>query len=321
MTPNRHVQIGNPIRRYWINRKYKDRLFRRIFKKKKDLLQLYNAINNTAYTNPEDLIITTLEDTIILSMKNDLSFIISSSMNLYEHQSTFNPNMPIRVVFYFSRLYEMYIALHELNIYDSALIKLPTPQYVIFYNGDADKPDRMILKLSDAFQLPETENEVIPALECTAVMLNINYGHNEELLNKCKPLRDYSIFTTKIKNYKHTGMTLEDAVDRAIDECIEEDVLVDILFKHRTLAKNSILTEYSEKKQRKLDLQSGFEHGLECGIERGIEQTLQVIVSKKIRKKMTLDMIANDLEEDIEVIRPIYEKVKQEMKTSKENRT
>lgn len=315
MTQKRHIQIRNSIKRYWVNRKYKDRLFRKIFNNKKDLLQLYNAINNTSYTNPEDLTITTLDDTIILSMKKDLSFIISSAMNLYEHQSTFNPNMPIRGVFYFSRLYETYITQHKLDIYDSKLVKLPTPQYVIFYNGDADKPDRMVLKLSDAFQLSETETGIIPALECTAVMLNINYGHNEELLNKCKPLKDYSIFTTKVKDYKRIGLSLEDAVDKAIDECIEEGVLMDILFKHRTLAKNTILTEYNEKKRRKLDRQSGFEDGLACGIERGTEQTLKLIVAKKIRKNMTLDMIANDLEEDIKVIRPIYEAAKKEIES------
>ena len=309
MTQKQHIQIRNSFKRYWCNRRYKDRLFRKIFNNKKDLLQLYNAINNTSYTNPENLTITTLDDTIILSMKNDLSFIISSAMNLYEHQSTFNPNMPIRGVFYFSRLYEAYIAQHKLDIYGSKLIKLPTPQYVIFYNGDADKPDQMVLKLSDAFQLSETETGMIPALECTAVMLNINYGHNEELLNKCKPLKDYSIFTTKVKDYKRIGLSLEDAVDKAIDECIEEGVLMDILFRHRTLAKNTILTEYNEKKRRKLDRQEGFEDGLACGAE----QTLKLIVSKKIGKNMTLDMIAKDLEEDIEVIRPIYEKVKQEM--------
>ena len=315
MTQKRHIQIRNSIKRYWVNRKYKDRFFRKIFQDKEDLLQLYNAINNTSYTNPENLTITTLDDTIILSMKNDLSFIISSAMNLYEHQSTFNPNMPIRGVFYFSRLYEAYIAQHKLDIYDSKLVKLPTPQYVIFYNGDADKPDRMVLKLSDAFQLSETETGMIPALECTAVMLNINYGHNEELLNKCKPLKDYSIFTTKVKDYKRIGLSLEDAVDKAIDECIEEGVLMDILFKHRTLAKNTILTEYNEKKRRKLDRQSSFEDGLACGIERGTEQTLKLIVAKKIRKNMTLDMIANDLEEDIKVIRPIYEAAKKEIES------
>lgn len=294
MTRKRHIQIHKSIKRYWVNRRYKDRLFRKIFKNKKDLLQLYNAINNTSYTNPEDLTITTLDDTIILSMKNDLSFIISSAMNLYEHQSTFNPNMPIRGVFYFSRLYETYIAQHKLDIYDSKLVKLPTPQYVIFYNGDADKPDRMVLKLSDAFELPETETRMIPALECTAVMLNINYGHNEELLNKCKPLKDYSIFTTKVKDYRRTGLSLEDAVDRAIDECIEEGVLMDILFRHRTLAKNTILTEYNEKKRRKLDRQSGFEDGLERGIEAFILDNLEEGVAEnriinKLRLRFQLD--------------------------------
>lgn len=289
MTRKKHIQFHNSIKRYWGNKKYKDRLFRRIFRDKKDLLQLYNAINNTSYTNPEDLTITTLDDTIILSMKNDLSFIISSAMNLYEHQSTFNPNMPIRGIFYFSRLYETYIAQNKLDIYGSKLVKLPTPQYVIFYNGDTDKPDRLELKLSDAFNLSTSEQNLIPALECTAVMLNINYGHNEELLNKCKPLKDYSIFTTKVKEYKRTGLSLEDAVEKAIDECIQEGVLMDILLKHRTLAKNAILTEYNEKKRRKLDRQSGFEDGLECGIEAFIMDNIEEGISEnRIVNKLML---------------------------------
>lgn len=289
MTKQKRIPINRPIKNYWINRKYKDRLFRKIFNNKKDLLLLYNAINNSSYTNPEDLIITTLDDTIILSMKNDLSFIISSAMNLYEHQSTFNPNMPIRGVFYFSRLYELYIAQHKLNIYDSKLVKLPTPQYIIFYNGDSDKPDRMELKLSDAFEVPESANQMIPALECTAIMLNINYGHNEELLNKCKPLKDYSIFTTKIKNYRNSGIPLSNAIDKVINECIEEGVLVDILMKHRTLAKNVILTEYNEKKQRKMDRRSGYEEGLLQGIESLILDNIENgLDDKQITDKLIL---------------------------------
>lgn len=270
-------------------------MFRRIFKNKNDLLQLYNAINNSSYKNPDDLIITTLDDTIILSMKNDLSFIISSSMNLYEHQSTFNPNMPIRGVFYFSRLYEVYIAQHKLDIYGSTLIKLPSPQYVIFYNGDIEKPDRTILKLSEAFELPEHSSDITPALECTAIMLNINYGHNEELLNKCRPLKEYSIFTSRVKDYRLRGFSLNDAIDKAIDECIKEGVLVDILLKHRTLAKNSILTEYDEKKRRRLDHQEGYNEGLERGIECGIERGIECGIERGIEA-----LILDNLEEGIE---------------------
>ncbi len=102
-------RIYSLLRRIYPNKKYKDRLFQRVFEDKKDLLELYNAMNRTSYQNPDDLEITTLEDVIYLSMKNDLSIIIASSLNLYEHQSTFNPNMPIRGLLYFARLYEAYI--------------------------------------------------------------------------------------------------------------------------------------------------------------------------------------------------------------------
>lgn len=130
--------IQNLLSGIYPNRKYKDRLFQRVFQNKEDLLELYNAINNTAYTNPEELKITTLEDAIYLSMKNDLSFVISATLNLYEQQSTFNANMPIRGLMYFSRLYEAYIKENSLDIYGKALVKLPAPQYIIFYNGRED---------------------------------------------------------------------------------------------------------------------------------------------------------------------------------------
>lgn len=108
------------FKRYFLNRKYKDRLFQRVFEDKKDLLDLYNAINDTNYSNPDDLEITTLEDVIFMSMKNDKSFIISSTMNLYEHQSTINPNMPIRGLLYFAELYDEYIKLHDLDVYGAS---------------------------------------------------------------------------------------------------------------------------------------------------------------------------------------------------------
>lgn len=273
------------------NRQYKDRLFRKIFNNKKDLLQLYNAINNTSYVNEEDLIITTLEDTIVLSMKNDLSFIISTDMNLYEHQSTFNPNMPIRGVLYFARLYKAYIQKHDLDVYGSRLIKLPTPQYVVFYNGNEDKPDRMVMKLSDAFELSEREKHFAPALECNVVMLNINYGHNEELLNNCKKLKEYAIFVSKVKGHLKNEDSLNIAIDKAIDECIEMNVLKDILLKQRSEVRHMLLTEYDEKKRRQLDRREGEEHGIELGIQQSIITILEEFgeipadVREKIRMK------------------------------------
>ncbi|MDE6220214.1 MAG: hypothetical protein K2G51_07310 [Lachnospiraceae bacterium] len=139
------------IRRLNIRKKYKDALFRRCFADKKDLLELYNALNGTTYDNTDELQITTLDDCIYLSYKNDLSFILSATLNLYEHQSTYNPNMPVRGLIYFARIYEGYIRENKLSIYGKTLVKLPEPRYAIFYNGREQEPDRQELRLSNAF--------------------------------------------------------------------------------------------------------------------------------------------------------------------------
>ena len=164
------------------NRNYKDRLFRFVFKNKKDLLDLYNAINGTDYDNPEELEVNTLENVLYLSMKNDLSFLIDAELNLYEHQSTYNPNMPMRGLLYFAGVYNRHISSREINIYSSSPKVFPFPQHIVFYNGTQEEPDRKILKLSDLFQRPTGEKE--PCLECQTLMLNINYGHNRELMKK-----------------------------------------------------------------------------------------------------------------------------------------
>lgn len=154
------------------NRKYKDSLFCMAFKSKKDLLDLYNAVNGTAYTNVDDLEINTLENVIYMSMKNDISFLIGYTMNLYEHQSTKNANMPLRGFLYFAKLFESYVDENGLDIYSSTVQKLPTPKYIVFYNGKENEPDERVLRLSDAF-IKEGG-----CLECEARLLNINYPGN-----------------------------------------------------------------------------------------------------------------------------------------------
>ena len=148
-----------PLNTVTINTKNKDSLFRFIFgaeENKKHLLSLYNAINNTHYTNLEDIEINTLSDVIYVRVKNDVSFILYSEMSLYEHQSTFNPNMPLRGMIYFSTLYAQFISENNVNIYSKTLVKIPTPRYIVFYNGNDSYPDKLELKLSDAFEAPDT---------------------------------------------------------------------------------------------------------------------------------------------------------------------
>ena len=255
------------------NRQYKDRLWRMVFNNKEDLLQLYNAINHTDYQNPDDLVVNTLEDVLYLSMKNDVSFLVGGTMNLYEHQSTFNPNMPLRGVFYFSRLYEGYVADNNLMIYHEKRVRLPKPKYIVFYNGTKNQPDSMELKLSDCFE--NTDNEA-PCLECTATMLNINYGHNQELMKHCRRLEEYSIFVQCVREYIQSEPSVEDALGKAIDTCIHQDVLADFLKKHRAEVTNMILTTYDkdlyEKTLKEDAREEGREEGLMEGRARGREE-------------------------------------------------
>ena len=172
-----------------LNRNHKDALFRFIFKNPKDLLSLYNALNDTDYTDVSDLTVTTLDDIVYMSYKNDISFILGSEMSLFEHQSTFNPNMPLRGLFYFSSLYKKYVAENNIDIYSSKRAQIPIPRYIIFYNGRQEMPERCTLRLSDAFSkvCDTTEDKTSqfifqPAMEITAHMININIGNNAELI-------------------------------------------------------------------------------------------------------------------------------------------
>ena len=231
------------FRRVLVKRKYKDILFRFIFKDKKELLQLYNAINGTSYKNPDDLLITTMEDVIYIGMKNDLSFLIANEINLYEHQSTLNKNMPLRGLFYLARMYESYVETNGLNRYQKKLIPLPFPRFIVFYNGEEEIGENLTLRLSDAFEKREEE----PAVECVAKFININYGHNQELMEKCQRLNDYSYFVASVRNYLKEGRNQKDAVTCAVNECIEKGILKDVLEKHRAEVADMFLTTFDRK--------------------------------------------------------------------------
>ncbi len=249
-----------------INREHKNDLFCFIFgtaENKKHLLALYNAVNNTAYTNLEDIEINTLSDIIYMRMKNDVSFILDTDMSLYEHQSTFNPNMPLRGILYFATLYSQFLAENNKNIYSKSLVKIPTPRYIIFYNGNDSYPDSFKLKLSDAFERTDTSGE----FEWTATMLNINKGHNQEIMDKCQALFQYSDFISKIKEYRQC-LSVEDAVNKAVDYAISNNYLDGFFKKHREGIMFSCLTEFNEEAYRKEFHDEGFNEGFQSAVTK-----------------------------------------------------
>ena len=250
-----------------VNRNYKDRLFRLVFREKKDLLDLYNAIRGTNYTDTEALEITTLEDVVYMKMKNDVSFLIHNILNLYEHQSTFNPNMALRGLLYLSDEYRRYIATEELNLYSSKLMRIPMPQYFIFYNGLREVEERTVLPLSDAFINQDAKGE--SCLEFKAIMLNINYGHNKELMEQCVKLKHYAQFVAKIREYLAQGLGIGEAARQAVDDCIKNGILAEILSANRAEVLNLVLTEYDEESHIAGEKEISYEEGYDKGYDKG----------------------------------------------------
>ena len=238
------------------NRSYKSRLFEMIYSEKSELLELYNAIHGTHYDNPEQLEINTLKNAIYMSMHNDVSFIIDSQLQLYEHQSTVNPNLPLRSLMYIADLYS--VLTKDENLYGEKQIYLPTPEFITFYNGTENLPDSEVIKLSDAYTVDNGE----PSLELKMTVLNINPGSNQELKKKCKTLDDYAVYTNLVRRYAK-DMPLREAVERAISECIENDILAKFLTKNKAEAIKVSIYEYDEEKHMRQEREYSREKGRE----------------------------------------------------------
>lgn len=261
------------------NEKYKDTVFRAIFKEKKELLSLYNAVNGTDYKNEEELQINTLENAVYINMYNDVSCILDMRMNLYEHQSTVNPNMPLRDLFYVAKQLEAVTM--NANLYSTRIVEIPTPKFITFYNGKDWQPETRILRLSDAFRNKIPGEEA--ALEVIVLQLNINSGYNEELKRSCKALGEYMMYVEKVRYYQEKYL-LEQAVELAIEECISEGILKDFLEKQRAEAKAMSIFEYDQEKhmamERKEHFQAGLEQGLTQGLTQGFTSSLFMILEK-----------------------------------------
>lgn len=244
-----------------VQRNYKDTVFRMIFKDTKELLALYNAINGTSYDSPEKLEIKTLENAIYMSMKNDVSFVIDMVLSLYEHQSTVNPNLPLRDLDYVSRNFAQFY--YKEDIYSPDLIKLPNPKFIAFYNGKEPQPAKKELKLSDAYE--HTEDN--PQLELIVTQININPGYNDELMTKCPTLKEYMLYVERVRHYQKT-MSLKESVTKAVDECIKEGILADFLKKNKSEVISMSIFEYDEKLHEETMRKIGKREGIEIGEDR-----------------------------------------------------
>ena len=252
------------------NREYKDSLFRLVFQKKEDLLSLYNAVNGSNYDDPDELEVNTLGNVLYLTKKNDISFLISGMM-------------------YLCKLYEKYIIKNKIDIYTSTPKTLPFPQYFVFYNGTKSEPDRQDLNLSDLFKKPVIP--VKPCLECVATMLNINYGHNKDLLEKCQRLKEYAIFVDTVRQELSSDRPLELAVSSAVDICIRKNILPDILTDQKAEVIQMILETYDKELHDKTLRNEGQEEGASTERINGIRQLLSALYELNIPKDTALQKL------------------------------
>lgn len=237
----------------------------RIFAKE-NFLSLYNALHGTKLTAIEHLKNIRLDQVLYMTFYNDVSYLVDNKIIvLAEHQSTINPNMPLRCLEYVSRLYETLFESKEK--YSRRLLNIPTPEFYVFYNGEEAYPSDKTLKLSEAFIERGTETN----LELTVKVININRQNRHPVLENCRTMQEYSIFVETVRKWKEIDS--QNGFEKAVEECIENNILREYLKRKTKEVLNMLLAEYDYETdiavQRAEEHEIAFAEGIEQGIEQG----------------------------------------------------
>lgn len=240
---------------------YKDSLFRTIFKDKRRLAHLYRALSGENVSK-KDIRLNTLRGVFMNDVKNDISFRIGNRLIiLIEHQSTWNPNMPLRFFWYLSKLYRNFVDLDM--IYRSTLVKIPTPEFYVLYNGTADIPDFQELKLSDSFAQSGS------ALELTVKCYNINYDEGKDLLNSCQELLAYSTFVHQVRLEQKKGKSLFTAVKAAIRYCESHDLMAHFFKRNEREVYDMVNFKWDDARAKEIAVEESRAEGLAEGLKEG----------------------------------------------------
>ena len=261
------------------NREHKDSLFVDLFYQdetaKKNLLSLYNALHDTNYEDETIIRKVKIDDVLYKNFKNDISCEVNGQVLVFgEHMSTINRNMPLRCLMYVGRAYEQLV--DSKARYRTTLVKIPTPEFYVFYNGEKEQPLEQVLTLSDAFMNPVGENSV----ELKVKVININSDKAHGILDKCGILKEYSQFISTVRKYSEE----ESAIKKAIKECIEKGILADYLKRKGSEVENMLIAEYSYEEDIQVKQEEARQEGILQGIQQGVQQGVQqgLILSGKI---------------------------------------
>ena len=286
------------------NREYKSDVISMMLQIPEYALDVYNAMNDSAYTDPDMIQIMRLENGISLSVRNDASFFISNYLNLYKHQSTYSPNAPLRFLLYLTNLLKTTI--RKRDLYSRKRVQIATPHFAVFYNGTEKRPEKEVLKLSDAF-INRTDT---PEIELTVTVYNINPNNNTQLLEKSEVLRSYMIFVNRVReNLEHQKKIaqnapeyeeeLEVAINEAIDYCVKHHIMEEFFRENRNEVTKSMVLDYTWERREELiraeEYEDGKREGLEIGRAEGERERDRFLINRWLQKGKTVAEIAEDL--------------------------
>ena len=273
-----------------VNREYKSDVFSMLLEDKANALEVYNALNDSDYDRPEDVEIILLEKGISLSIRNDATFIIDMYMNFYEHQSTYNPNMPLRDLIYYANTMEKRLKQEKRDLFSRQLIKIPTPRFAVFYNGTEKRPEQEIMRLSDAFLHPME----VPEMELTCTVYNINPECNGELLEKSEVLRGYMTFVELVRRLEREYNSLETAIDRAMEECIRQHIFEDFFRGRKDEVRKMTQLDFTWERREELirmeERAEGHAEGHAEGYKQAHIDAIKKMISKGYSKEQILEL-------------------------------
>jgi hypothetical protein len=227
------------------NLKLKDSVFSAFFTDKAKAIELYNGATNSNVLADATVEFNTLDDVIYKDRINDLSFILNGKLIvLLEHQSTINENMALRMLLYVGRLYDRMFQ-KDKSVYKRKRVSIPTPQFIVFYNGKEPIAEHQVINLSDSF----AQKDVPFPLELYVDVYDIKYSeeHMPEILKKCPSLKEYSFFIHNVDENKNSGQELDIAIKHGIQYCIEHDIMKEFLEKHGSEVHNMLFTEWNQE--------------------------------------------------------------------------
>jgi len=266
------------------NREYKDSMFKVVLGEKENFRQLYNALKGTNYGEETEMEDATLKDALVMDQINDVSFVIDGKLVvLIEHQSSINNNMPLRMLMYAGRIYEM-ITDSE-NLYNIKMIDIPRPEFYVFYNGEKNFPKKKRLRLSDMYKPVADGKKHLPKLELVVDIYNINSGCNPRLLKECQVLGEYETLMELIQKYRDETGDLKKAITMAVAECKKRKILVKYLTIYAAEVENMLFTQFNIEDAQRV--------WLEDGIEIGMERERLEIARNLLARGMSVDEVAS----------------------------